>query len=75
LNSSLRGMYIVNVETVSFSYKGDAIFNNTQCIIKAKQKGVFSKVEVVVEDSKDERQRFGREFDNVFEFFEWLKNK
>jgi hypothetical protein len=68
-------MYIVSIETISFSYEGDAILNNTQCIIKAKQKDVFSKVEVIVEDFNDERQRFGREFDDIFEFFEWLKSK
>jgi len=65
----------VSVETVSFSYEGDGIFNNTQYVIKARQKDVLSKVEVVVEDYNDIRERFGREFDNVFEFFEWLESK
>ncbi|HYE84265.1 MAG TPA: hypothetical protein VEG39_19135 [Clostridia bacterium] len=65
----------MGVETVSFSYEGDGVFNNTQYVIKARQKDLFSKVEVVVEDFNDTRQRFGREFDNIFEFFEWLKNR
>ncbi|KUO77426.1 MAG: hypothetical protein APF77_12880 [Clostridia bacterium BRH_c25] len=65
----------MSVETVSFSYEGDGIFNNTQYVIKARQKDVLSKVEVVVEDYNDIRERFGREFDNVFEFFEWLESK
>lgn len=65
----------MSVDTVSFSYEGEAIFDNTQYVIKARQKDVFSRVEVVVEDSNDIRQRFGREFDDIFEFFEWLKSK
>lgn len=75
LNSSLRGMYIVSVDTVSFFYEGDAIYNNTQYVIKAKQRDINSKVEVVIEDFDDIRNRFGKEFDDVFEFFEWLKSK
>ncbi|MHB1391612.1 MAG: hypothetical protein ACYCYE_00765 [Clostridia bacterium] len=65
----------MSIETVSFSYEGDTVFNNTQYVIKAKQRGINSKVEVVIEDIDDSRKRFGREFDDVFEFFEWLKSK
>lgn len=65
----------MSVETVNFSYEGDGIFNNIRYKVKARQRDLFSKVEVVVEDFNDPRQRYGREFDNIFEFFEWLKGK
>ena len=65
----------MSIDTVSFSYEGDAILSNTQCIIKAKQRDIYSKVEVIIEDVNDTRNRFGREFEDVFEFFEWLKSK
>lgn len=65
----------MSVETVSFTYEGNTIYDNKQYVITAKQKDILSKVYVIIEDFDNIRNRFGREFDDIFEFFEWLRSK
>jgi len=68
-------MRIVSVATIKFYYEGGIIYNNRQYLVTAEQRGVSSKVEVVVENLDDNRERYGKEFENIIEFTEWLKNK
>lgn len=65
----------MSVDTLSFYYEGGILYDGARYVVTAKQRRASSKVEVVVEASKDSRERYGREFENVFDFFEWLKGK